>query len=366
MNTNCQSCDTACVCSAGACVCMPECTCGCRDVTGVIVVTDAADGYTNGGMRSGKYVIPEESELADALIEITQRYGKFNSDDTGVWAGYTPGSENELASIGVKCGNCILYEGGTSCKIIEAQVEPDGYCRFALIPDGTVTAAGNDPYREVETELAASRRAPKKDRIYGSDKNKKGSASGGKKIVFSDKVEKALSNKVREHNEKASDGRKATLSMLKAVYRRGSGAFSSSHRPGKTRDQWAMARVNAYLRLLRTGRPANPNYKQDNDLLPAKHPRSSRKDLAITASAAANAELIVSIESKESYMSPEHAILCFAEFSGLGYDAVPAFRAAWIRGVTAGEDPFERASQLATTMYNSKDADLLPHKKIGK
>ena len=88
---------------------MPECTCGCRDVTGVIVITDAADGYTNGGMRSGKYVIPEESELADALIEITQRYGKFNSDDTGVWAGYTPGVQNELASIGVKCSNCILY-----------------------------------------------------------------------------------------------------------------------------------------------------------------------------------------------------------------------------------------------------------------
>ena len=124
---------------------MPECTCGCRDVTGVIVITDAADGYTNGGMRSGKYVIPEESELADALIEITQRYGKFNSDDTGVWAGYTPGVQNELASIGVKCSNCILYEGGTSCKIIEAQVEPDGYCRFALIPDGVVTAAASKP-----------------------------------------------------------------------------------------------------------------------------------------------------------------------------------------------------------------------------
>ena len=331
---------------------MPECTCGCRDVTGVIVITDAADGYTNGGMRSGKYVIPEESELADALIEITQRYGKFNSDDTGVWAGYTPGVQNELASIGVKCSNCILYEGGTSCKIIEAQVEPDGYCRFALIPDGVVTAAASKP-------------APKKDRVHGSDTNKKGSASGGKRIVFSDKVEKALANKVEEHNKKASEGRKATLSTLKAVYRRGAGAFSSSHRPGVGRDQWAMARVNAYLRLLRTGRPANPNYKQDNDLLPAKHPKSSRKDLAITASAAASAELIVRIESKDAYMSPEHAILRFTEFSGLDYDSVPIFRAAWMRAVAANEDPYERASQLAITMYNSKDADLLPRKKTG-
>ena len=145
--------------------------------------------------------------------------------------------------------------------------------------------------------------APKKDRIKGSDKNKPGSASGNKKIVFSDKVETALKNKVKDHNEKASDGRKATLGQLKAVYRRGAGAFSSSHRPGMARDQWAMARVNAYLKLLKSGKPSNPKYKQDNDLLPASHPRSTKKSAAITASGLvpeeqALAEALVWITSK--------------------------------------------------------------------
>lgn len=152
-------------------------------------------------------------------------------------------------------------------------------------------------------ESVTAAAAPKKDRIKGSDKNKPGSASGGKKIVFSDKVETALKNKVKEHNEKASDGRRATLGQLKAVYRRGSGAFSSSHRPGKTRDQWAMARVNAYLKLLKSGKPSNPKYKQDNDLLPASHPRSTKKSAAITASGLvpeeqALAEALVWITSK--------------------------------------------------------------------
>ena len=64
--------------------------------------------------------------------------------------------------------------------------------------------------------------------------------------------------------------------MLKAVYRRGAGAYSTSHAPKMSRHGWAMARVNAFLSLLRTGKPSNPNYTQDNDLLPKGHPKKSK------------------------------------------------------------------------------------------
>lgn len=132
----------------------------------------------------------------------------------------------------------------------------------------------------------ASTPAPKKDQIKGSKRNKPGSADGEGDITFGEKTETALRNKVEKHNEKAPKGRKATMKMLKAVYRRGAGAYSTSHRPGKTRDQWAMARVNAFLKLLKSGKPENSAYKQDNDLLPASHPKSSKKsNSAITASA---------------------------------------------------------------------------------
>ena len=83
-------------------------------------------------------VVAEEQELADALSAIAEKYGKFNEDGTGVWAGYTPAAENENADIGVKCSNCILYQGGGKCKIIAREVEPDGSCRFAVIPDNVV------------------------------------------------------------------------------------------------------------------------------------------------------------------------------------------------------------------------------------
>lgn len=210
------------------------------------------------------------------------------------------------------------------------------------------------------TEFAKSRRAPKKDRISGSKKNKPGSADGKGKITFSKKVETALRNKVEAHNKKAPEGRKATMAQLKAAYRRGAGAYSSSHRPGMTRDGWAMARVNAYLRLLRTGRPANPNYKQDNDLLPATHPRSSKDKNSIVASAVELDELDIVLRGEDDYESPEHALLALAELSGQGYEIIPALRASWLRGIRENESPFARAAVLASALYKSRDADLLP------
>ena len=118
--------------------------------------------------------------------------------------------------------------------------------------------------------------APKKDQKKGSKKNKPDSAKDDKgKISFNESTTKRLQQKVEEHNKKGK-GSKATLGMLKAVYRRGAGAYSTSHAPKMSRDGWAMARVNAFLTLLRTGRPSNSGYKQDNDLLPKGHPRSSK------------------------------------------------------------------------------------------
>jgi len=321
------------------------------------------------------FLVPEENDLASALIEIADKHGKFNEDETGIWAGYKPAEENDYKSIGVKCENCVLYRGGSSCAIIALPVEPEGKCRFAVIPDGVVDTGTAKPgmdedvsvdnyFQEPEQEIpphirdavkeiepidirkieidalvptqktinmrrvgdvgekhkpikvwqkdgvlylvdghhrtvnhltkgdeeimarvyaidvaqvatAGSKPAPKKDQIKGSKKNKKGSASTGKGVEFTASITKSLEKKVEDHNAKAKNGRKVTLRMLKAVYRRGAGAFSTSHRPDQNRNSWAMARVNAFLKLVKSGKPTNPKYTTDNDLLPKMHPRHS-------------------------------------------------------------------------------------------
>lgn len=129
--------------------------------------------------------------------------------------------------------------------------------------------------------------APPSDRVSGSERNKPGSASSGSgSIEVSAATGKALQRKADEHNEKMRDGDKppwtrVTVGALKAVYRRGAGAFSTSHRPGMMRGQWAMARVNAYLYLSRNGRPKNAAYITDYDLLPSSHPKSSKTNKSV-------------------------------------------------------------------------------------
>ena len=84
----------------------------------------------------------------------------------------------------------------------------------------------------------------------------------------------ALQNKVKEHNKKSKH--KVTMRMLEQVYDRGVGAYRTnpaSVRPNvKSPEQWAMARVNSFLRIVSGSKAAN----HDKDLLPSSHPSKSK------------------------------------------------------------------------------------------
>jgi hypothetical protein len=84
----------------------------------------------------------------------------------------------------------------------------------------------------------------------------------------------ALQNKVKEHNKKSKH--KVTMRMLEQVYDRGVGAYRTnpaSVRPNvKSPEQWAMARVNSFLRIVSGSKSAN----HDKDLLPSSHPSKSK------------------------------------------------------------------------------------------
>ena len=122
--------------------------------------------------------------------------------------------------------------------------------------------------------------APKKDQVTGSKKNPKGSASGARGgIKISDQAVKTLEKYRDEHNDKYSaKSKQVDLGKLKAVFRRGAGAFSASHRPQVTsRTQWALARVKAFLKLVGTGE-RKKSYTTDLDLLPKGHPQRTEKE----------------------------------------------------------------------------------------
>lgn len=164
---------------------------------------------------------------------------------------------------------------------------PKGYERLIergvlgidTLPDGSLVST---PISAKAARRLAATPAPPKDRVYGSSRNRRNSASSKRSaanISIDESTEQSLRAKVKDHNEKIGDGeswKRANLATLKAVYRRGAGAFSVSHRPGMTRNQWAMGRVNAFLKILRSGKPSNRRYVTDNDLLSPKHPWRKR------------------------------------------------------------------------------------------
>lgn len=108
----------------------------------------------------------------------------------------------------------------------------------------------------------------------------KGDASSTRGAEVSERVEKILKDKADDFNERYKDklGYGVNVGMLKSVYQRGIGAFTVSHSPKvSSGEQWALARVNAFLLLVKNGRPQNKKYVNDNDLLPKDHPKYSGK-----------------------------------------------------------------------------------------
>ena len=98
----------------------------------------------------------------------------------------------------------------------------------------------------------------------------------------SNNVEKALRKKAEDHNEQVGNvaSKRTTYRTLLAVFERGIGAYKtspSSVRPNVTSpEQWAYARVNSFLFVLRNGRFQGG--KHDTDLLPKSHPLSSKEE----------------------------------------------------------------------------------------
>jgi hypothetical protein len=118
--------------------------------------------------------------------------------------------------------------------------------------------------------------APPKERIKGSKENPEGTASTRSKagdIEISAENEEALKNKIAEFKDKHPSRKAPTLGALKKVFRRGAGAFSTSFRPtitgGKpnSRNAWAMARVNKFLKMAGGGEVKESYRKADGDLL---------------------------------------------------------------------------------------------------
>ena len=128
--------------------------------------------------------------------------------------------------------------------------------------------------------IKESPKAPKSDTPNPNPKGQGiagGSAAGKRGADVSAANEKTFQGKADDFNAKESNTKngRATLGALKSVFQRGLGAYNTSRSPKVvSATQWAFARVNAFLYLLKNGRPQNAKYTTDYDLLPKGHPKA--------------------------------------------------------------------------------------------
>lgn len=78
----------------------------------------------------------ERQQVLYGYIEdVVGRYGAFNTGVGADGAHYMSPENNPFAKDGMKCSNCVFFEGGGGCEILNQEVQPEGACKFWIIPE---------------------------------------------------------------------------------------------------------------------------------------------------------------------------------------------------------------------------------------
>jgi hypothetical protein len=93
------------------------------------------------------------------------------------------------------------------------------------------------------------------------DKFKKSKAS------LAEKISCMLEAKINVHNEKFEQN--ISFAQISKVYSRGLNVFNSTHKPGVSLHQWAVARVNLFLKMMSGGEVKNEYSLLDSDIAKA-------------------------------------------------------------------------------------------------
>lgn len=90
--------------------------------------------------REEKQYDPEDA-LTPRQHMMYEKY-EWIAETLGPWDGgvgpdgahYIPASDNVFADAGMKCANCVFFEGGGGCEILNQVVEPEAVCKLWIIP----------------------------------------------------------------------------------------------------------------------------------------------------------------------------------------------------------------------------------------
>ena len=227
------------------------------------------------GLRWSESKLKELGEIELASMVVNEEFAII--DDRLAYASKEK-AEEMAKNIGCEGMHEHEFEGKTWYMPCEFHIKEE----MKKCPNGFKKVYGKCVKMAEVGERGGIKKSPKAPKSGTPNKNPKGkgTAKGDASTTRGAKVSKedeaTLKNKSDEFNEryKGKLGYGVNVGMLKAVFQRGLGAFNTSHSPRvKSASQWSFARVNAFLYLVKNGRPQNPKYTGDYDLLPKGHPK---------------------------------------------------------------------------------------------
>lgn len=82
--------------------------------------------------KDGKGLTPRQKLLYESYENVAEVFGLFTADAGPDGAHYM--EENPFAKEGINCANCVFYQGGGGCEILNIDVKPEAVCKFWIIP----------------------------------------------------------------------------------------------------------------------------------------------------------------------------------------------------------------------------------------
>lgn len=121
------------------------------------------------------------------------------------------------------------------------------------------------PDKEDKKDVESEKKNPNAEKEEEkSSKDKKKFPFDKSKASLSEKVAHMLESKANLYNEKYETN--LTFAQLSKVYTRGLKVFNNTHKPGISLHQWAIARVNLFLKMLSGGQVKNEYQLLDADV----------------------------------------------------------------------------------------------------
>jgi hypothetical protein len=85
---------------------------------------------------------PRQESIVTALSDIVATSGKFSTGISEAGAHYC--ADSPWDDEGVICANCVFYQGG-ACQIVNGMIDPEGICKFWVIPEKSLVLAALEP-----------------------------------------------------------------------------------------------------------------------------------------------------------------------------------------------------------------------------